>query len=424
MRVKPARSFYALSILLLGGLMALHLLPFHSAVSYTLVFILTSAIYCGAAALILTREIPFRVVLILAAAALIVRASFLQTMPIGSDDVYRYVWDGKVQSAGINPYLYAPSAPELQSLHTPLLPGAVNHPDMKTLYFPLAQWIFYGCYQASGEAIWGIKAALLVAETGLLIVLLIMVRRLSLPPGFVLLYALCPLPVMEFAVDAHLDGIGLPLFLGGLLLLHQKRITAGSVLLGLATSIKPAPLIILPALFMTVRGWRHKVAVIAVPAAILAAQFLPYIGTPRPLEALSTFSQHWTFNGIIFEMMNALLQDNQQTRMLCAVLLAIIVAVIAVSRKEFLLRSYFSLLALLLLSPVTHPWYLTWMAALLPLVPRWSGLAYVSTISLTSFTILTYKLTGSWVQYPLVLAFEYVPVAVLLALELRRLRVR
>jgi hypothetical protein len=393
-------------------------------VSYTVVFIATSALYCGVAALILKGEISFRGVLLLSAAALIVRASFLPTSPIGSDDVYRYLWDGKVQSSGINPYLHPPSAPELESLHTSLLPGAVNHPDMKTLYFPLAQWVFYGCYQASGEAIWGIKAILLVAEAASLIILLLMTRRLSLPPRLILLYALCPLPIIELAVDAHVDGLGLPLFLAGLLLVHDGRVAPGSALLGLAMSIKPAPLVVLPALFLSVRGWRHKAAVIAVPAAILAAQFVPYLGTPHPLEALSTYAQHWTFNGPIFETVNAVMRDNQRARMICAVLLVAAVAAVAFSRKEFLSRVYYSLLALLLLSPVTHPWYVTWMAVLLPLVPRWSGLAYVSTVSLTSFTILAYKLTGSWVQYPLVLAFEYIPVAVFLAMEFRHSRRR
>jgi hypothetical protein len=418
--LNAVRLTYGVSTALLAGILALHLLPLQPAISYTLIFVLTSALYCGTAALVLTREIPFRGVLVLAAAALLVRASFVMTTPIGSDDVYRYMWDGRVQAAGINPYLYAPAAPELQSLHTSLLPRAVNHPDMKTIYFPLAQWVFYGCYQASGEAIWGIKTLLLLAEAGLLAVLLLMARRLSLPPRLILLYALCPLPIMEFAVDAHLDGIGLPLFLSGLLLLRQKRIPAGSALLGLAMSIKPAPLIVLPALFLMVRGWRHKVTVIAIPAAILALQFVPYVGTSRPLEGLSVFTQHWTFNGIIFEMINAVFQDNQRARMVCAVLLACVVAAVAISRRDFFVRVYLSIFFLLLLSPVAHPWYVTWLAVLLPLVPRWSGLVYASTVSLTSFTLLTYKLTGEWVQYPLVLALEYLPVAVLLALELRR----
>jgi len=81
-------------------------------------------------------------------------------------DAYRYIWDGKVQANGINPYVYTAHDARLDFLHSPLLPAAMNHADLKTIYFPLSQWIFYSCYQLSGEALWGYKAVLLIAEIG------------------------------------------------------------------------------------------------------------------------------------------------------------------------------------------------------------------------------------------------------------------
>jgi hypothetical protein len=80
---------------------------------------------------------------------------------------------------------------------------------------------------------------------------------------------------------------------------------------------------------------------------------------------------------------------------------------------------YFSVLLLMLSSPVVHPWYVTWVAVLLPMARRWSGIALAAGVSLTSFTIMNFRLTGIWEQYPIVLAVEYLPVLVLLAVELR-----
>jgi hypothetical protein len=413
------RSYYAAAALLLACILALHILPFHPAVSYTIVFVLASALFLWVAYQTISSEIPARAVLILAAASLLVRMSFITATPIGSDDVSRYMWDGRVQAAGINPYLYAPSAPELDSLHTPLLPASVNHPDMKTIYFPLSQWVFYGCYRLSGDAIWGYKAVLLCSECVLFLALTLLIRKLSLPPKHLLLYALCPLPIMQFAVDAHLDGLGLPLLLFGMFLLTRGQSLTGLVLLGLSLSVKPVALLVLPIAFLTARGWRSRALTVLVPTVIFGVQFLPYIASSRPFEALSTFARHWTFNGVFFEALNSLLADNQQSRMVCAAVLAVVLLFIYLSRKDFFVRAYLAVLFLLLLSPVVHPWYVTWLAALLPIVPRWSGLSYVSTVSLTSFTVLTYTLTGSWEQYPIVLVAEYLPVLILLAIEFR-----
>ena len=92
-------------------------------------------------------------------------------------------------------------------------------------------------------------------------------------------------------------------------------------------------------------------------------------------------------------------------------------------KRTWLEKTYYAILALLLLSPVVHPWYVGWLAVLLPLVPRWSGIVYAGTVSLTGFTVLQYASTGVWNEYPAALALEYLPILILLILELRgRLR--
>jgi hypothetical protein len=82
-------------------------------------------------------------------------------------------------------------------------------------------------------------------------------------------------------------------------------------------------------------------------------------------------------------------------------------------------QAYRAILALLLCSPVVHPWYVGWMALLIPVARRWSGIVLASTVSLTSITAARYILTGDWVEEPIILALEYLPVVFLLALEIR-----
>jgi hypothetical protein len=398
---------------------SIHLLPFNAVVSYTVVFVLASIIYLWIAWRTFSVDLPRRAVWTIAALSILLRLSFLSTTPIGSDDAYRYVWDGKVQSSGINPYRYVPQAEELRRLHSPRLPAMVNHPDMKTVYFPVSEWIFYLSYQMSGEDLWGFKLFLLLAEVSTLIGLLFLTARLSLPPAFVLLYALCPLPILSFALDAHVDGLGLPLLVFALLSHRAGKKNLSLLLFGLSLSIKPVALVLVPVLFFAERKWMERLRIAVVPAIVLIVQFLPYIAGVNPFEALGTFAKHWTFNGALFETAMLIVADNQVARVLCGVALGVALVTLCASRVPLLDKIYYAVIFLLLCSPVVHPWYVCWLTVLVPLGHRWSGIAYSAAVSLTAITVLTYKLSGVWEQLPIVLITEYLPVIVLLVIELR-----
>jgi 4-amino-4-deoxy-L-arabinose transferase-like glycosyltransferase len=355
--------------------------------------------------------------------------SFLGMDPLGSDDVYRYVWDGRVQTAGINPYQYAPDDKALTDLHTARLPSLVNHPDMKTIYFPLNEWIFYLGYHVSGENVWGFQLLVLLAETLTIIGLFSLMHELgknalrgepSHSPWRVLLYAANPLVILQFSLDAHVDAIGLPFLIFGLLLYYRNRTTFALLLLGLSLLVKPVALVILPILFLHERGIINKAKVISLPLAVLFIPFIPYMFNANPLEALVTFSKHWFFNGALFSVLFPLISDNQTTRLWCFAFLAIFLFVLYFSKKPLNEKIVLAVLLLLLCSPVVHPWYVAWMIVLLPLAPISSGLAFAGTASLPSITYVTYQLQGMWKDYPLVLVLEYVPVVTMLLIDLRR----
>jgi alpha-1,6-mannosyltransferase len=145
-------------------LVTLRWLPVTPIIAYSAVFISSSILYWFVCRRALAVDHTAKGLLPLLVLLILARASFIGTKPLGSDDVYRYLWDGRVQSAGINPYRYAPDDPALTSLHTERLPALVNHPDLKTLYFPLCEWTFYVGYNFSGEHIWGFQLFILLAE--------------------------------------------------------------------------------------------------------------------------------------------------------------------------------------------------------------------------------------------------------------------
>jgi hypothetical protein len=405
--------------LLVVGLLLIHWLPFSPAVTYAVVFVSTSLIFLWFARALHLSEPPKWFLPLAVVVALLVQLSFLNLPPIGSDDVYRYMWDGKVQSFGIDPYRYAPNDPALDSLHSSMIPASVNHPDMKSVYFPVTQWLFYAAYSLSQESIWGFKLLLLLAQTATVVALFILLKKLRIPPKYVLLFALCPLPLLQFGLDAHIDAVGLPLLILGLALYLDSRKTFAYVLFALSISIKPVALLLLPVLFLSEKGSREKLKVLLVPSVILAGQFLPYVFSSNPFEALFTFASHWTFNGIIFETLNLYYDNNLTSRLICAALLVVSLLPLYRSKKDILDVLYYSVILLLLFSPVVHPWYVAWLTVLLPFARRWSGIVYSASASLTVYTIVQFKLYGIWEQSALVLALEYLPVIILLILELR-----
>ena len=158
----PAFLFSSSTSIVLG-ILFLHIPSARPVVMFGTVFITVSVMYLIMAWTLFQIEVPKKTIFAIIAISLVVRLSFLTEYPIGSEDAYRYLWDGKVQAYGINPYLYSAVDEHVSFLHSPLLPAAMNHANIKTIYFPLSEWIFYSSYLLSGEALWGFKTVLLIA---------------------------------------------------------------------------------------------------------------------------------------------------------------------------------------------------------------------------------------------------------------------
>jgi hypothetical protein len=282
-----------------------------------------------AAGVWLVRRLPVRrAVLVIVIGGIAMQVAALSAPPRTSTDAYRYVWDGRVQAAGIDPYRYVPAAPELAGLRDPdflweradrfscvaprtpdpdrpdsyLAPGCtlINRPAVHTIYPPVAEGYFTAVHALSpqGARIKPIQVAAALAAGATTLLLLYGLRRLGRDPRLAAYWAFCPLVALEAGNNAHVDVVAAGLTVIALVTLAgagtgaragagargraaagagagQRRARAllgGGVVLGLAIATKLFPALVLPA-----AARRHPIAIGGAAAGAVAAVYLPHV---------------------------------------------------------------------------------------------------------------------------------------------------
>lgn len=197
-----------------------------------------------------------------------------------SSDVYRYVWDGIVQHAGINPYLYVPADAHLAFLRGAsegnIYPAINRATYAHTIYPPFAQMLFWVVTLVSPTLI-SMKTAMVLCEGVTLWSVLWLLRRLGRPREQAILYAWCPLLIWEIAGSGHLDSAAMALIGCALVARFCRRAALTGLFLGLATITKIYPLVLFPALYMrNVPGERRAWTMPATLVATIVAGYACY----------------------------------------------------------------------------------------------------------------------------------------------------
>ena len=218
--------------------------------------VLAAAVYFAAVRLILRYAWPRGTVWIVVGVAIALRVLLLTAPPILSSDIYRYVWDGRVQAAGINPYRYVPADPALASLRDPVVYPQINRAGYaRTIYPPLAEVVFAVAGRVS-DNVTGMRLVMLGFEAVGIICLLRLLPLAGLPGERILIYAWNPLALWSFANDGHVDAIAVGLLgLALLLRARHKDGWAGAALAG-AVLAKFFPLVVAPAFLRGGSFWR------------------------------------------------------------------------------------------------------------------------------------------------------------------------
>jgi len=229
------------------------------------------AIYLAAIRLVLiATKIPRSLAVVLLFAFLL-RVSVLFAPPYLSDDIYRYVWDGRVQAAGINPYRFVPDSPELESLQDGVIYPRINRSDYApTIYPPVAQGIFLATTRISQSISW-MKTVMVGFEALAVWILIRLLVSLGLPAERVLIYAWNPLTVWEFAGSGHIDAAAIAFLVLALWMRRCNLPTLTGITLACATLVKFYPAVISPALY---RRWDWKMPVSFAATVVLG--YMPY----------------------------------------------------------------------------------------------------------------------------------------------------
>jgi hypothetical protein len=364
------------------------------------------------------RAVP-RAGLIVFAVAMAARLALLPVTPALSDDVYRYVWEGKVAAHGGDPWRSGPLDPALAPLRDRVIHPRINHPELATVYPPLAIAGF-AAVAAMSATVAAMKSWVVLHDLALVLLLLAWTRRGGRAATAVIAYAWNPLVVVEFAGSGHHDPTAM-VWLVAALLWAERRPTLSALALTAGVLVKLAPLVALP--FLARRWpWRAR----ALSALTLGIGLLGFWRLTRGSDSgLGAYARSWSNNELAFALVERLAGDPGLARGLALALLLAALGVIALRVRGTAAATRAGLRVGFLLSPVAHPWYLGWVLAFEPLGPSAPWLL-LSLTAVLSYGVLAPPSEGSASHLPLAWrAVEYgLPALLALALAVASRRRR
>jgi alpha-1,6-mannosyltransferase len=311
------------------------------------------------------RRFSRHVVVIGLVLAAVWHVEFLRLPPGADDDIHRYVWDGRLQRLGYDPYLVIPSDPAVKGLHTPETRN-LNNPDLPSPY-PAGAQLFFRAVTAIQESSFALKVAFVVCEFAIVFVLLDVLRCTREGEHLVLAFAWNPLLAIEVAGSGHIDIVGaLLLIVSAAALVRRWRATA-AVALGLAIAVKFLPVVLLPLYWKRVR-----IRDAALAAVVVGFLYVPFLTHGRiPIGSLGTYVQTFRFNGPVFAALDRVAPPRLLVGL--AVLIGLVTATWLRSATPEWSPDQFAwpMAASLLCAPVVFPWYLLWLLPFLMSASTW-----------------------------------------------------
>jgi alpha-1,6-mannosyltransferase len=237
-----------------------------------MVLTIPAALVALAATYVADRAPMLRSLWLIVVVAIGLRVALLALEPLLSTDIYRYIWDGRVQAAAINPYRYVPADPALAALRDAAIYPNINRIDYAvTIYPPVAQMFFFAVTRL-GESVTVMRLAFLGCEVVTVTMIWLLLRQLGQPLTRLVAYLWHPLPMWEIANSGHIDALMVALMMTGLWLVIGGKALRGVAAIALGALAKPIALLALPACW---RPWDWRAPTLAV--AVAAACYAPYL---------------------------------------------------------------------------------------------------------------------------------------------------
>ena len=353
---------------------------------------------------------PKRVVVVGLVLAALWHVPLLLASPGLDDDVHRYLWDGRVQRLGYNPYVLVPSDPALAGLHTTET-RTLNNPDVPSPYPPGAQ-LFFRAVTSIHESTFALKVAFAICDLAIVFVLLDVLRCTRQGEHWVLAYAWHPLLSTEVAGSGHVDIVGVLLLLVSVAALVRRWRALAAVAFGLAVAVKLLPVVLLPLYWKRVRVRDGVLA-----AVVVGLLYIPFLDHGHiPFGSLGTYVQRFRFNDPVFATLERV--TTPQAVAGFAVLIGFLTAI-------WMRRGYaewssdafaWPMAASLLCAPVVYPWYMLWLLPFLRSASTLPILIWTLSIIPTYYVWRLRTLGQPWVVPGWIMLLEYGSVAVAVAI--------
>jgi len=385
-------------------------------------FSLAFLLYFGAVKCLPGRDVGEVEVL---AFAFFFRLTVFFVPPFASDDINRYVWDGRVQNAGVNPYRYAPEAPELAFLRDANYDG-IRSKSVRTIYPPLSEVLFRAAARISPE-VWVQKLAFIFFDVATIILLLFYLDWRGRPPSWALVYAWNPLVLLEFSSSGHHDALGIFFLMSGIFLLEKTKNAAGMSALAASFLATFTSILVVPWILWRSRFRKYLwtfLAVSLIGYLPFWRGFFPWERAMALVAGAGTYFKDWCFNASVYAVLSAFFHNGLMLEKILLVILA--AAGFWLARILDNLLAYVGLMvsAALIVSPVVYPWHVCWLLPFLCFYPFWSGILWSALVCLSYVVLSVYANTQSLVLSGWVPWIEYGVVFSFLIMELMRWRRR
>jgi hypothetical protein len=366
---------------------------------FVLIFTGLFALYLGAWYLVLRarRSLPIQSTLVIVGVvAVLARGTLVFSPPTLSNDMYRYVWDGRVMAAGISPYAYAPGDPALEELRPPdyRVWSQINRKGAITIYPPGAELFFAGVYAVYPDSVTWTKGAMVLVDLASCVLLLLILGRLGMPRERVLLYAWAPLPIIEFGSSGHVEALSVFWTLAAILagVVAVQSAAGGAVRAGRGASLWAAACLAAAALvklipLLLLAGWIRrfgwKFAALCTGLFALVYALFVFLTGGHVSNFLVTYLLHEHNNAPIYALLSELVArplgiGDGIVRAVLLAALAVAGLLVALRRDtgpySFVSKSFVLVGAYLLFATNAHPWYATWLLLFVPLMMPPGGL--------------------------------------------------
>lgn len=378
--------------------------------------------------------------------AVLFRLTALFVAPTLSTDQFRYSWEGRLVTLGISPYRYAPADPALITYHSQVW-SLVQQKETTSPYPPLAQLTGAADYLLFGESLVGPKIAAIFFDLLNCLALLWLLKLYGMDLRRIILYSWCPLPILEFGISGHNDAPMLFLVLVAIGLAARRKPALSAVVLGLATLAKFTALFGLPLFLVNwwqsgseangsnSRKWGWRTALLsrerlwvypALTLTVVGAGYLPFMVMGQgAIGSLFEYTGSWRDNDSLVFQLTADYLGLAVAKIGSLLVLGIGGGLLAfhpgLAVELSLPRRLMLLFGLtLLVASTVHPWYLSWLVVLLPLVygqefRGWDN-GWLLFAALVQLPYLTYG--GNISLYNWIKPLEYWPLYLFISLAL------